>query len=94
MSEYRTDYAGRIAGNITDLVQIYRVLDAVRSCPERGAVLPHTLQPECVCAELTECRARLGPGPDGAVRLEDCVRCRSKTLPDDTSHKYDARASI
>jgi hypothetical protein len=55
-----------------------RVLAAVRGCPDRGPVLPHHRQPECGCAELTECRA--SRGASGAVTLEECVRCRYEAL--------------
>jgi hypothetical protein len=60
--------------------QIAQVLDAVRGCPDRGSVLPHTEQPECGCAERTECRAGRGRSGGGAVTLEDCVRCRALVL--------------
>lgn len=62
----------------TEPAEIRRVLEAVRTCPDRGAVLPHPLQPECGCAELTECRA--GRGRRGAVTLEECVRCQCRAL--------------
>lgn len=55
-----------------------RVLEAVRTCPDRGPVLPTSSQPECGCAELTECRA--GGGPSSGVTLEACVRCRCAAL--------------
>lgn len=55
------------------------VLEAVRRCPDRGRVLPHSLQPECGCAELTECRAGRGARP-GAVTLIECVQCRCRAL--------------
>jgi hypothetical protein len=56
-----------------------QVLAAVWTCPVRGSVLPHTLQPECGCAELTECHAGRGKRP-GAATLEECVRCRCAAL--------------
>jgi hypothetical protein len=58
--------------------EVARVLEAVLTCPDRGSVFPNTSQPECGCAELTACRA--GRGRDGAVTLEDCVRCRAAAL--------------
>ena len=45
-------------GDLYDLV-----LSAVRECPDRGEVLPHTQQPECGCAELTRCHAGRGTEP-------------------------------
>jgi hypothetical protein len=55
------------------------VLAAVARCPDRGDVLPVSLQPECGCAELTRCRAGLGAVP-GSVTTADCVRCRCELL--------------
>jgi len=49
-------------------------LERVANCPHRGSILPHTLQPECGCAELTECQAGRGLVP-GRVTLRDCVGC-------------------
>lgn len=52
------------------------MLSFVAACPDRGSVLPHMKQPECGCAELTECRAGKGPPnrPD-AVTLDECLKC-------------------
>jgi hypothetical protein len=55
------------------------VLAAVASCPGRGSVLPHTAQPECGCAELTECHAGRSHGLAG-VTLAECVACRWEAL--------------
>jgi hypothetical protein len=63
----------------TSLEQIRRVLAVVRCCPDRGSVLPHTRQPECGCAERTECRATAEAARDG-VTLEECIRCRCQSL--------------
>jgi len=52
------------------------ILAAVNACPDRGGALPVALQPECGCAELTECRAGLGSRP-GRVTLADCLACRA-----------------
>jgi hypothetical protein len=50
-------------------------LALVASCPDRGSVLPHTLQLECGCGgELTECRAGRGKVA-GRVTLRDCLVC-------------------
>jgi hypothetical protein len=49
-------------------------LALVAACPDRGSVLPHTLQPACGCAELTECRRGKGMFP-GRVTLRDCLEC-------------------
>jgi hypothetical protein len=51
-----------------------RTLDLVSSCPDRGPVLPVSLQPECGCAELSECRAGKGT-PAGRVTLRNCLAC-------------------
>lgn len=51
-------------------------LALISSCPDRGSVLPHTLQPECGCAELTECRAGKGSKP-GTVTLAECLACKT-----------------
>ena len=57
----------------TTAAEMSQVLLAVRTCPDRGSVLPHSVQPECGCAELTACRAGLGRAGAGAgaVSLED-----------------------
>ena len=49
-------------------------LSAIAACADRGSVLPHSLQPECGCAELTECRNGRGRIP-GRVTLRDCLAC-------------------
>jgi len=49
-------------------------LALVSACPHRGPVLPVSRQPECGCAELTECRAGKGKRP-GAVTLAECLAC-------------------
>ena len=66
----------------TTAAEMSRLLVAVRTCPDRGSVLPHSVQPECGCAELTACRAGLGRAGAGAgaVSLEECVRCRFTML--------------
>lgn len=68
----------------TTAAEMSQVLLAVRTCPDRGSVLSHTVQPECGCAELTACHAGLGRGRAGvgagAVSLEECVRCRFTML--------------
>jgi hypothetical protein len=55
-------------------VELRDVLASVASCPHRGGVLPVSLQPECGCAELTECRAGKGT-IKGVVALGDCLAC-------------------
>jgi len=50
------------------------VLASIASCVNRGMVLPVSLQPECGCAELTECRAGRGAGA-GGVTLQECIAC-------------------
>jgi hypothetical protein len=51
-------------------------LALVAACPDRGSVLPVSQQPECGCAELTECRRGKGARP-GAVTLSECLACVS-----------------
>jgi hypothetical protein len=53
---------------------VARALARVAACAHRGPVLPVSQQPECGCAELSECRAGKGRVP-GRVVLSDCVRC-------------------
>lgn len=59
---------------------VRRVLAAVAGCALRGNVLPHSRQPECGCAELTECRGGRGRAATGAVTREECVRCRCEAM--------------
>lgn len=47
-------------------------LAVVSGCPDRGSVLPHTLQTECCRPELTECR-RFNRG----VTTDDCLWCKA-----------------
>ena len=49
-------------------------LERVAACPYRGSVLPPSLQPECGCAELTECQVGRGL-VRGRVTLRDCLDC-------------------
>lgn len=53
------------------------LLARVAACPDRGPVLPVGLQPDCRCAELSECRAGRGAVP-GRVALGDCLQCRAE----------------
>jgi hypothetical protein len=56
------------------------LLARVRDCPDRGPVLPHTLQAEgCRCGELTACAAGRGRTP-GRVTLRDCLECRAGAM--------------
>ena len=55
------------------------LLGAVATCPHRGSVLPHRLQAECGCGELTHCRAGRGANP-GRVTLRHCLACVSTRL--------------
>lgn len=52
------------------------VRDRVNACPDRGRVLPISLQDDCGCAgkELSECRAGKG-SVAGRVTLRDCLAC-------------------
>jgi hypothetical protein len=65
-------------------------LAKVAACLRRGPVLPHSLQAECGCAELTECREGRGVHP-GRVTLRDCLACVS-TGPTATSAAEGAAA--
>jgi hypothetical protein len=56
------------------VLDLDELLCSVRLCSHRGALLPQRLQPECGCAELTECRAGRGSHA-GRVTLQDCVAC-------------------
>jgi len=53
------------------------VRDAVNACPHRGPVLPVSQQPECGCAELSECRSGRGARP-GRVTLRECLDCQGQ----------------
>jgi hypothetical protein len=55
-------------------VELEGVLAAISACPHRGPVLPMSLQPECGCSELSECRAGEGAEP-GRVTIQDCLSC-------------------
>jgi hypothetical protein len=61
--------------DVPDVEARVRVLAAIRTCPQRGASLPVSLQPECGCAELYECRAGKGKVP-GQVTTADCWTCK------------------
>ncbi len=54
------------------------LLPSVASCPDRGSVLPVSVQAECGCAELTKCGAGRGRLP-GRVTLRECLACRRST---------------
>ncbi len=51
-----------------------KALGLVSACPARGSVLPLKFQPECGCAELSECRRDKGKSP-GRVTLRECLAC-------------------
>ena len=53
-------------------------LARVHACPDRGSVLPVSMQDECGCQgkELSECRKRKGKHP-GRVTLRDCLSCQT-----------------
>jgi hypothetical protein len=88
----------RHARTLRGILQRYGYLPAstadrlalVAQCPDRGSVLPVSLQPACGCAELTECRRGRGKRP-GSVTLADCLACvttrdtRSKLIAE-TNH--------
>lgn len=81
---------GRVASNIEQVkpIPIGRasvnpvVRDAVNACPDRGSVLPVSMQPEgCGCRgkEVSECRDGRGEIP-GRVTLLDCLACQRDRL--------------
>jgi hypothetical protein len=53
------------------------IRDAVNACPDRGSVLPLSMQEDCGCRgrELSACRAGKGEAP-GRVTLRDCLACK------------------
>jgi hypothetical protein len=54
------------------------IRDAVNLCPDRGPVLPISMQDDCGCRgrELSACQAGKGEIP-GRVTLRDCLACKS-----------------
>jgi hypothetical protein len=58
------------------------IRDAVNSCPDRGSVLPISMQDDCGCRgrELSACKAGKGKVP-GRVTLRDCLVCKGLTDP-------------
>lgn len=53
------------------------VRDRVNACPDRGGVLPISMQdPGCGCGELSGCRSGKGKVP-GRVGLRDCLACKA-----------------
>ena len=66
--------------------EIKRLLPLVAACPDRGSVLPVSIQAECGCGELSECRAGKGNYP-GRVTLQDCIDCRRVATSLDLSLK-------
>jgi hypothetical protein len=79
-SDYRNLLVVRAQGATTDggalLSMRSPLLEAVASCPSRGGVLPHRIQPECGCGELNECHEGRGLIA-GRVALRDCLACVS-----------------
>lgn len=53
------------------------VREKVLACPDRGGILPISMQPENCrkCGEKSECRAGKGAIP-GRVTLRDCFACQ------------------
>lgn len=69
-----------------EAIDLSAALGAISACPHRGPVLPLSLQPECGCSELSECRAGRGLVP-GRVTLTDCLECvlrRPAERPDES----------
>jgi hypothetical protein len=54
------------------------VRDRVIACPDRGPVLPISMQASCGCRgrEVSECRRGLGTVP-GRVTLRECLACKA-----------------
>jgi hypothetical protein len=68
------------------------IRDAVNACPDRGSVLPISMQDDCGCRgrELSACKAGKGEVP-GRVTLRDCLACKgltSKRETPDTSGEW------
>lgn len=55
------------------------IRDRVVNCPDRGPVLPISMQDDCGCKgkELSECRSGKGKNP-GRVTLRDCLACQAR----------------
>lgn len=83
----RADYAGYLAAApdpatadaVAAVAARNGLLARVAACPDRGSVLPVSLQAECGCGELSECRAGRG-SVSGRVTLQNCMDCRASTV--------------
>jgi hypothetical protein len=54
--------------------ELNELLERIARCPNRGRILPPSLQAECGCSELSECKAARGRRP-GWVSLDECLNC-------------------
>jgi hypothetical protein len=80
LAQTRPDYRALLAGQRHPEASPPRPMDLnsalarISSCADRGRVLPLGEQPECGCAELTECRKGRGRLA-GKVTMGDCLSC-------------------
>jgi hypothetical protein len=83
LAETRSDYRRLLVEQASEAAatgehppSLDALLGAVSACRHRGKTLPHSVQSECGCGELTECFAGRGTVP-GRVALRDCLACVS-----------------
>lgn len=74
LDRFGKDWTGLLCGLAES-----RRLALAAACPDRGGVLPISMQDDCGCRgkELSECRAGNGKVP-GRVTLRDCLDCRAR----------------
>ena len=81
----RERHADRARTNLGDTSYARSVAKVMR-CESRGTILPISRQPECGCAERSECLALRGPSHrPGEVSLKECLACVAD-LPDPYAH--------
>jgi hypothetical protein len=78
------DRAREVAATGEQPPSLDAMLAAVSACRHRGRTLPHSIQAECGCGELTECRSGRGK-VTGRVTLRDCLACISAGEPAGTT---------
>lgn len=93
LARTRPDYRGYLGRHVArvraDKVELRDALAAVSGCPARGSPLPTSLQAECGCGELTECRDGHGSIP-GRVNLRECLSCVIGRAPGSAPADQDA----
>ena len=85
LAEVRDDYRRRLVELSSEariesralLIEMDEALSRINRCSRRGMTLPHFLQADCGCSELTECLAGRG-AVSGRVTLQDCLACVSE----------------